>query len=104
MEAAANIIIFVGIVFMLFGVVGIFKFDNFYPRALITAKIDTVGSITLIIGIAVKQGPGFFSLKLLLITVIMLILFPLANHIAARSAYLSGHKIDAGRIGEEDNL
>jgi len=100
-ETAGNIIIFTGIVFMFFGVVGIFKFDNFYPRALITAKIDTAGTLTLIIGIIVKHGAGFFSLKLLLIAVIMLILFPLANHVAARSAYLSGYEIGGSRDGDD---
>jgi len=95
MQIAGNIIIFIGIVFMLFGIIGIFKFKNFYPRILVAAKIDTVGAFTLIIGIAVKHGFSFFSLKLLLLIVLMMVVNPLITHMVARSAYLSGHKIDS---------
>jgi multicomponent Na+:H+ antiporter subunit G len=89
MKVAGNIIIFAGIVFMLFGIIGIFKFTNFYARILITAKIDTVGSLTFIIGVAVKHGFGFFSLKLLLLAVLILFINPLVTHMIARSAYMS---------------
>ena len=91
MATLGNIIVITGIILMFFGVIGIFKFKNFYPRILVTAKIDTVGTITLIIGLIFKHGPGPFSLKLLLLLVIMLILNPLVAHSIARSAYLSGH-------------
>ena len=107
MEIAGNIITAAGIIFMFFGIIGIFRFNNFYERILVTAKIDTVGAMTLIVGIAVKHGAGFFSLKLLLLAAILLILNPLAAHILARSAYLSGYKIDdasnvKNHAGDED--
>ena len=101
MEILGDVIIAVGVIFMFFGVVGIFKFKNFYPRILLTAKIDTVGVLTLIIGLAVKHGVSFFSLKLLLLLGFMLILNPLTAHMVARSAYLSGHKIEDSH--REDN-
>ena len=92
-----------GIIFMLFGVVGLFRFKDLFPRILVTANIDTVGAITLIIGLIVKHGAGFFSLKLLLLVALMLILNPLVAHIIARSAYLSGSGLqdeyDDGRGG-----
>ena len=94
MEALGNIIIIFGIVFMLFGVIGIFKFENFYARILITAKIDTVGALTVIIGVALREGVGFFSLKLFLLMCTLLILNPLSTHIVARCAYRSGYKLD----------
>ena len=101
MQIAGNVIIAAGIIFMLFGVIGLFKFKNFYSRILVASKIDTVGSFTLIIGIAVKHGAGFFSLKLILLIILMMILNPLIAHITARSAFLSGYKI--GKQNKEDN-
>ena len=89
MEIAGTIVIIIGIIFMLFGVVGLFKFDTFYIRLLITSKIDTVGMLTLIIGIALRQGFSFFSGKLLLLIAIILILNPLVAHTVARCAFLS---------------
>ena len=104
MAIVSDIIIIAGIIFMLFGVIGIFKFKNFYARILVTAKIDTVGATTLIIGIAVKHGLSFFSMKLLMLIGIMLILNPLAAHIVARSAYLSGYKVADPQAGDKDNV
>lgn len=99
METISTVVIIVGIVFMVFGLAGIFKFNNFYSRILVTSKIDTVGVITLIAGIALRHGAGFFTLKLLLLAVIMLILNPLANHMLARSAYLSDYAVKDGQEG-----
>ena len=94
MEILGTIIVTAGIIFMFFGIIGIFKFENFYTRILVTAKIDTVGALTLMIGLTVKHGISAFSLKLLLLMCIMLILNPLASHMVARSAYLSGYKVE----------
>ena len=86
---------------MLFGVVGIFRFDNFYLRLLVSSKVDTVGALTLIIGLIIRHGISYFSGKLLLIIGIMLILNPLVAHMIARSAYLSGYKLE-GKQAEEN--
>lgn len=94
MRIAGNIIVLVGIVFILFGVIGIFKFKNFYTRILVATKIDTVGAITIIIGIAVRHGLSFFSMKALLLIVLVIIVNPLTSHMIARSAYLSGYRTD----------
>ena len=95
-EIIGNIIIVIGIAFMAFGVVGIFLYKNFYLRLLVTSKIDTVGGLTLIIGLAVTHGFSFFSAKLMLLAVIILILNPLVAHTVARSAYLSGYSVNDG--------
>lgn len=102
MNIAGNIIIIIGLFFMLFGIIGIFKFKNFYARILVTAKIDTVGAFTVIVGLAVKHGFGFFSLKLLLLVVLMMIINPLIVHMTARSAYLSGFKIEDSQANEKE--
>jgi multicomponent Na+:H+ antiporter subunit G len=100
---SGDIIIAAGILFILSGVIGIIKFKNFYTRLLVAAKIDTVGVITIIVGISVKHGLSFFSLKALLLMAIMMIINPLASHMIARSAYMSGYRPEsrggASRIG-----
>ena len=96
MEIVGNVIIIFGIVLMLFGVIGLFRLKDFFSRILVSATIDTVGAITLIIGLIVKHGASFFSLKLLLIIALLLLLNPLVAHIVARSAYISDSEL--GRI------
>jgi len=88
---------------MFFGIIGIIKYKSFYTRILVTAKIDTVGVITIFIGMAVKHGASFFSLKVLLLMGIMMLINPLASHMIARSAYLSGYKTDAQIKDENDD-
>ena len=90
----SNIFIGAGFVFMFSGAFGLFKMKNFYPRVLAASKIDTVGLLTLFTGFMLRHGFTFFTGKLLLITVLILILNPLVAHIMVRSAYYSGYEID----------
>ena len=103
MDIVGNIIVIAGVVLMFFGVAGLFRLRDFYSRVLVIATIDTVGAITLIAGLIIKHGLGFFSLKLLLIIVLILLLNPLVAHIVARSAYMSDSELrdefDDGRGG-----
>ena len=103
MTIVGEVIIGIGMVFILLGVFGIIKYKNFYTRILVTAKIDTVGVITIFIGMAVRHGASFFSLKVLLLMGIMMIINPLASHMIARSAYLSGYKTDAQIKADNDS-
>jgi len=94
MQIAGNIVMIIGLIFMFFGVVGLFRFKEFNLRILVFAKIDTVGAITFMIGIIINHGFSFFSLKVLLIMILFLILNPLTAHIIARSAHLSKEVYD----------
>ena len=102
LEIAGNIIIYIGLIFILFGIIGIFKFNNFYAGILVSNKIDTVGFITLIIGLIIKHGLSFFSLKLLLILVIIIVVNPMIAHTVTRSAYLSGYTAQSPTINNKD--
>ena len=98
-----NILIGSSVAFMAFGIFGIFKFDDFYKRVLVASKIDTVGILTLIIGLMFRHGLSFFSGKLLLILVIMLVLNPLVAHIVARASYQSDYSFGE-EIAEAEDL
>ncbi|GMQ65129.1 monovalent cation/H(+) antiporter subunit G [Vallitalea maricola] len=91
------IIISIGLIFMLIGFIGLFKYKNFYSRVLVSSVIDTASFITITIGIIFIKGFSFFSLKTVLILLLMLFLNPLATHTIARGAYTSGL-----RIGDDD--
>ena len=103
---AGNIIIAIGIIFMIFGIIGLFRFKDFYPRILMAAKIDTIGMMTLLLGlivrdIAINHAFTFFGAKLVLVFVIILILNPLVGHVMVRSAYVSGYGLK-GELTEEN--
>ena len=96
-----NVVVVIGTAFMLIGVVGIFRFENFYLRLLVSSKVDTVGALTLIIGLALRHGVSYFSAKLILLIAIMLILNPLVAHMTAGAAYRAKYKIEYKAEEEE---
>ena len=86
------IVMGIGLVFMFFGMVGILQPNrDFYYRLLVSCKIDTVGILTFSIGMVIRHGFTFFSGKIFLILIIMMILNPLVAHIVARSAHTGGY-------------
>ena len=93
MYLASLIIMFIGAGFMLFGVIGLFqRKKDFYYRILVACKIDTVGILTIGIGLSLRHGFSFFTGKVLLIVMFLMVLNPLVAHIVASSAYKSGYK------------
>ena len=91
-QIIGDVFIIIGIVFMVLGVVGIYRFNDFYARLLASSKVDTVGALTIMIGVIVKHGFTYFSGKVVIVIIILLIFNPLVSHILARSAYLSGKR------------
>ena len=88
-----QILIGIGLVFMAAGIYSVLRFKDFYSRVVITAKIDTVGFLTLIFGVMFIEGFSFFTLKLVLIVIFELLTNPISTHSIAHSAYASGYKI-----------
>lgn len=96
-EWIADGIIILGLIFMGFGVFGTFRFKDFFKRILIGGKVDTVGFITILLGLLLKNGFTYFSGKIFLVLVLYLITNPIATHAITRSAHLSGYKIKKER-------
>jgi multicomponent Na+:H+ antiporter subunit G len=88
----SNFIIVMALVFMAFGIIGIFRFDDFYSRILISSKVETMGFITMLLGMMLRTGWDYSTLKIGLIVLLAIITNPLATHAVARSAYISGYK------------
>ena len=93
MQIIGNFVIYIGVLFVSIGVLGIYRFKNFYQISLAASIVDTVGYISIILGIIIKNGFSFFSLKLIFILIITIIINPLISHAIVRSAYISGYKI-----------
>jgi len=102
LEIIGLIIMAAGLIFMFIGILGIFRFKCFYARILVVSKVDTVGAIVFLSGLAIRHGFSFFSGKLLLIVITILILSPLVGHMVARSAYVSGHKLSDPYKGDSN--
>lgn len=95
-DLLAYLLIIIALLFMAFGVIGLFRFKDFYSRILISSKIETVGFLTAMIAFTILSGISFAAMKILLITLLVMITNPLSTHAIARSAFLSGYTINQG--------
>ncbi len=88
-EIIGYIIIAIGCTFIILGVFSLYKHKDFYTRILSASLIDTAGFLTVSFGLMFLHNFSFFTLKIIIITALVLFLNPLATHIIARSAYIS---------------
>ena len=89
---ASNGLVAVALVFMALGVIGVFRFQHFYARILITSKVEIVGFLTLMAGIMIRHGLSVFSLKVALISLFVILTNPISTMAITRAAHRSGVK------------
>ncbi len=87
------ILITIGILFDIFGCIGLVRFPDVYNRLQASTKCVTLGTILLLIGVAVISGFGSISAKAIICAVFILITSPTAAHAIAKGAYASGVKL-----------
>lgn len=81
-----------GTLFMLIGSIGINRLPDFYTRSHASGKVDTLGILMFLSGLAVFQGFTLNAAKLLLIIVFVALTSPVAAHALARGALHFGLK------------
>ncbi|MFU8858093.1 MAG: monovalent cation/H(+) antiporter subunit G [Deferrisomatales bacterium] len=91
-SALAVALLSAGGAFMLVGSIGIVRLPDFYTRAHAASKIDTMGIVLLLAGLAVHEGLTLSTGKLLLIIVFVAVANPVGAHALARSALHFGLK------------
>ena len=91
-DAVAVILVLGGTFFMLVGSIGINRLPDFFTRAHAAGKVDTLGILMFLTGLAVFEGFTLTSAKLLLIIVFVAFTSPVAAHALARRALLYGMK------------
>jgi multicomponent Na+:H+ antiporter subunit G len=79
-----------GAFFLLVGSVGILRLPDFYSRTHATGKSDTLGLMLALLGLAVHEGIGINSAKLLVAIVFVALTNPVGTHALTRAAYQSG--------------
>jgi len=88
----AYLFIFMGLVFIFFGTLGIIRFPDIYTRLQTSSKCDAAGAVALLVGLMIREGLDSLSLRILLILVFLLLTNPVASHAIARSAAIRGIK------------
>lgn len=84
------LMIAVGILFNIFGCVGLVRFPDVYNRLQAATKCVTLGTVLLLIGVALVSGVGPTAAKAIICAVFVLVTSPTAAHAIAKGAYASG--------------
>jgi len=87
------ILIAVGILFDIFGCIGLVRFPDVYNRLQAATKCVTLGTVLLLFGVAVATGISATAAKAIICAVFIIITSPTAAHAIAKGAYASGVRL-----------
>lgn len=90
LETIGGILTVVGAVFVLIGAIGIVRFPDVFTRTHAASVVDTVGAGLVLLGLALHEGVGTASARMLMILAFILLTSPTACHALARSALVAG--------------
>ncbi len=85
-------LVLLGLVFMALGSLGIVRLPDFFSRTHAASKVDTVGIVVVLFGIAVLEGFTLDAGKVLVAAVFIMLTNPVAAHALARAALKQGIK------------
>lgn len=81
----AVILISFGLFFFFVGTIGVLRFPDALTRAHGAAKCDTLGAVLCILGLIIKSGANYVSLKLFIVVIFLWTTNPTATHMIARA-------------------
>ncbi|MGY6502622.1 MAG: monovalent cation/H(+) antiporter subunit G [Acidimicrobiales bacterium] len=100
MTAAAVVLVVVGVFFLGVSAFGLVRFPDFYTRAHVVAKSESLGVALVVLGIMVYHRFGDGTLKLVLVIFLALVANPTAVHALARAHRLTNLPVEP----DEDEL
>lgn len=84
------ILLGVGSLFMLLAAIGIVRFPDLFTRMQASTKSSTLGGACMLLAVAVHFGSLGVTTRALLVMVFFFLTTPVAAHMLARAAYISG--------------
>jgi multicomponent Na+:H+ antiporter subunit G len=84
------ILMVIGILFDIFGCIGLVRFPDVYNRLQAATKCVTLGTVTLLVGVALISGWSPMCAKAIICAVFILVTSPTAAHAIAKGAYAGG--------------
>ncbi len=97
-DIVGYIVIGIGVMFDVFGCVGLIRLPDVYNRLQASTKCVTLGTFSIMLGIFLVSGFNSTGIKALLCGVFILISSPVAAHALAKGAYKSGVALWRGSI------
>jgi len=89
-ELLAYILVGGGSLFVLLASIGLLRMPDLFTRMHPSSKAATLGTVMVLIGIAVHFEDGAIAVRAVLICLFLFLTAPVASHIIARAGFLSG--------------
>ncbi len=86
MSYIAFVLIMIGFAFIVSGIIGLFRFQDFYTKIHAAGVIEACGAPLCFAGLSLIQSDVSSSFKLILIALLMFLLNPVSTHAIARWA------------------
>ena len=90
LDIITSILLFAGVFFGLSGVLGLFKFQDFFTRVHAASITDSTAAMLIIGGLLLQTSFDLNTAKLLFILAFLMIASPTASHALAKSARHGG--------------
>jgi len=100
-ETIAQIIIVVGLLFDLFGAIGLVRLPDVYNRVQAATKCVTLGTCLLLVGVFVHAGISALGVKALLCALFVVLTSPVGAHAIARGAHIAGVPLWEGSVTDK---
>ena len=92
-DIIGHILIIIGILFDIFGCIGLVRFPDVYNRLQASTKCVTLGTVLLLAGVAVVSASGPIVGKAIICAAFIMITSPTAAHAIAKGAHAYGVKL-----------
>ena len=92
-EIIGYICIVIGLVFDIFGCIGLIRLPDVYNRLQATTKCVTLGTCSILFGTLVIKGFTGTGIKSLLCIIFLILTAPVAAHALSRGAHIAGVKL-----------
>ena len=86
----AIVLIIAGLFVTLVAAIGVLRLPDFYTRLHASGKVESLGVLITMLGLAVYNGFSITSVKIVVIAVFIMLANPIGTHILSRAAYRSG--------------
>lgn len=100
-SALALISLWVGVVFVLLGSLGLARFPDIYNRMQAATKCVTLGVCGIMLGVFLETGFSALGIKALICALFILFTVPVSSHALARGSLIAGVKLWKGTIKDE---
>src|SRR5690606_26623439 len=86
----SGLVIALGLVLIAGGALGLLRFPDLYTRLPAANVADVVGSVVVVLGLAIAAAEWGIALKLLLLAALLVAIGPTLTHLVAQTAHAAG--------------